>query len=281
MNNEVNLLQELTNERRDKNRLMRELKARDGLIFTYKQNAVFQEKLYNMVKKQKDAQEVFLGLMLDKSPDLIVLIDTERRFISGTKNNLSKLGIDADALTGKDFMIVLSAVLSPESHDRLYASLREAMTKGEALEYSANTALKNGQAYIHKIAVIPFLNESGGIIGAMIQIYDITELLKNAEHLPEMISMGTLTLDLISHRALINGEDLILTKKEFAVLRLLAQNEGKPMSAEAIYEKIWGQPMAGDKNALQVSITRLRKKIEPAGYVIASAHGQGYVFERN
>jgi len=59
---------------------------------------------------------------------------------------------------------------------------------------------------------------------------------------------------------------------------LLVKGEGKVMSADDVYEKVWGQPMLGDKNALQVAITRLRKKIEPAGYSIISMRGAGYVF---
>ena len=172
------LLAELENERREKNRLMREIKERDSLISTYRQNATFQEKLYDMVKKQKDEQDIFLNLMLDKSPDLIVLMDANRKFISGTKSNLRKIGIKADALSGKDFMDSLSAVLSPESYNRLLDNLLDVLEKGEALEYNANTTFQNGAAYYHTIAIIPFRDESGGVIGAMLQIHDITELQK-------------------------------------------------------------------------------------------------------
>ena len=172
------LLAELESERREKNRLMREVKERDSLISTYRQNATFQEKLYNMVKKQKDEQDIFLNLMLDKSPDLIVLMDANRKFISGTKSNLRKIGIKPDALSGKDFMDSLCAVLSPEPYNRLFNNLLEVLEKGEALEYSANTTFQNGTAYYHTIAIIPFRDESGGVIGAMLQIHDITKLQK-------------------------------------------------------------------------------------------------------
>jgi len=107
----------------------------------------------------------------------------------------------------------------------------------------------------------------------------LRNLLRNAEYLPETISIGILKLDLFSGRAFLSENDLNLTEKEFAIIRLLTQSAGKMIDTETIYEKVWGQPMAGDKNALQVAITRLRKKITPAGYDIISIRGKGYVLE--
>jgi len=107
----------------------------------------------------------------------------------------------------------------------------------------------------------------------------LKNLLRTAEQLPETISVGALKLNLFSGRAFLNDDDLNLTEKEFAIIRLLTQSAGKMIDTEIVYEKVWGQPMAGDKNALQVAITRLRKKITPAGYDIISVRGKGYVFE--
>jgi PAS domain S-box-containing protein len=193
------LLVELKNERIEKNRLSREIKERDSLISTYKQNVTFQEKLYNMVKKQKDEQDIFLNLMLDKSPDLIVLLDANRKFISGTKNYLRKIGIKADALGGKDFMDSLSAVLSAEAYDGLFNNLKDVLDKGEPLEYSANTTFQNGQSYYYKVAIIPFRNEGGDIIGAMLQLHDITQLQKAIDDAEGANKAKSLFLAMMSH----------------------------------------------------------------------------------
>jgi len=108
----------------------------------------------------------------------------------------------------------------------------------------------------------------------------VKNLLHGAEQVPDAVSVGSLRLDMLANRAYIDGEDLSLTDKEFAIIRLLVQSEGDVISADDVYERIWGQPMAGDRNALQVAITRLRKKIEPAGYNIISMRGKGYVFSK-
>ena len=94
----------------------------------------------------------------------------------------------------------------------------------------------------------------------------------------QTIRKGMLTLDILATQALINGKDLVLSPKEFSLLLLFVQNEEKLISAESVYEKAWRLPLVDDKNSLKVTISRLRQKIEPAGYVISSLRGQGYIF---
>jgi DNA-binding response OmpR family regulator len=89
---------------------------------------------------------------------------------------------------------------------------------------------------------------------------------------------GPLSLSIITSQAYIDGADLNLKQKEFAVLLCLASSEGKTLSADTLYEKAWGTTLAGDKNAIQMTISRLRKKIEPAGYQISMTRGKGYAF---
>jgi DNA-binding response OmpR family regulator len=107
------------------------------------------------------------------------------------------------------------------------------------------------------------------------------ELLSRTERLPDVLQKGPLRLDVVSGLASLGGKDLRLTQKEFSLLLLFAQNEGKTVSAEYLYEKVWKQPLAWDKNAVQTAISKLRKKIEDAGYGITIIRGQGYVFEEN
>jgi DNA-binding response OmpR family regulator len=96
----------------------------------------------------------------------------------------------------------------------------------------------------------------------------------------DRLSKGLLTLDMFSNRATLNGTDLGVSQKEFDVLLLLIQNEEKTLPAEFIYEKVWGQPLKGDKNALQTAISKLRKKTEASGYDILMQRGKGYIFKK-
>ena len=96
-----------------------------------------------------------------------------------------------------------------------------------------------------------------------------------------VITRGSLTLQLPQNRALINGRDTELTPKEFAVLLFLAQNEGKKLTAEAIYEHVWGTEMNSDPNAIRLHISRLKKKLDEENsndFSILTEYGGGYTF---
>ncbi|GHU80498.1 DNA-binding response regulator [Clostridia bacterium] len=108
----------------------------------------------------------------------------------------------------------------------------------------------------------------------------IKSIFGQLEQVPESVSKGSLTFDILSGRAFIEGADLRLTPKDFATLLLLVQNEDRVLHAEAIYEKVWKAPLAGDAAAVRKAISRLRGKIEPIGYTITVTRGKGYVFER-
>ena len=109
----------------------------------------------------------------------------------------------------------------------------------------------------------------------------IKRLLYRVELVPETVTRGRLTLKPAPMIALLDGEDILLTQKEFSLLMLFAQNEGKTMSAGYIYEQVWGREMMGDDRALQQRISSLREKIEESGYVIAAVRGEGYRFVLN
>ena len=94
----------------------------------------------------------------------------------------------------------------------------------------------------------------------------------------DTLTYGPLSLNMAAGAASLNGEDMLLTVKEFALLLLLVQNAGKTLSKETIYEKVWGMPMNEDSQALYTVVSRLKKKLEPAGTALrlAAVRPAGY-----
>ncbi|MDR2132689.1 MAG: response regulator transcription factor [Clostridiales Family XIII bacterium] len=118
--------------------------------------------------------------------------------------------------------------------------------------------------------------------------YDIDELrervaaflrLSAARKPSPKLVLGALELDVVSGRAFADGEDLLLTQKEFALLLLLTQHEGKTLTADYLYERVWKSPISEDKNAIKITVSRLRNKLSPAGLDIVSSRGKGYALE--
>jgi DNA-binding response OmpR family regulator len=86
-----------------------------------------------------------------------------------------------------------------------------------------------------------------------------------------------LHLNVISSQAYYQGEDLLLTHKEFALLLLLAKNQGKVLHAEYLYKEAWGRPLLENSSALKVQLSNLKKKLSPAeDILIETSRGEGY-----
>lgn len=106
-------------------------------------------------------------------------------------------------------------------------------------------------------------------------------LLRRAVHIPDTLVTGALTLEIRANRALMFGADMLLTQKEFAVLLLLAEHEGQPISTERLYETVWKQaPDAGVGNAVKPVISRLRRKLGAEFVVENDREMEGYVLTR-
>ena len=108
----------------------------------------------------------------------------------------------------------------------------------------------------------------------------LNNLLKNAERVQETITKGALSIDTVARRAYLNGTDLNLQSKQFGLLHTLAQHENQTLSAEYLYETVWGQPMVGNSQALRKAIYEVRGQLAGSGYSITHERNEGYKFER-
>jgi len=106
----------------------------------------------------------------------------------------------------------------------------------------------------------------------------VEALLRRAARVPEVITKGRLSLDVTAGAANLDGRDLLLTQKEFALLLIFVQNEGRRIAGEYLYEKVWKAPCANDDSALKNAVYKLRKKLAGSGHAIISKRGEGYVF---
>jgi len=96
----------------------------------------------------------------------------------------------------------------------------------------------------------------------------------------QLIKKGNLLLDVATIQAFNGNDPLRLTPIEFSLLLMLAQNEGRTLSCDDIYERVWHCVAFNNKNTLQAAISKLRRKIATTGYQIISQRNQGYVFEK-
>jgi two-component system KDP operon response regulator KdpE len=96
-----------------------------------------------------------------------------------------------------------------------------------------------------------------------------------------VIEVGELRVDLEKRAAFRDGQRLQLTPHEFALLRLLAENEGKLLTHRMILREVWGPAYQTESNYLHVYVSHLRRKIErdpTRPRYILTEPGAGYRF---
>ena len=95
----------------------------------------------------------------------------------------------------------------------------------------------------------------------------------------EQLIYKGLVIHIPQKKVMIDGEEAPLTKKEFEILLLLLQNQGRVFSREDILTKVWNDEAFVLDRTIDVNITRLRKKIGIYGKRIVTRLGYGYCFE--
>lgn len=104
---------------------------------------------------------------------------------------------------------------------------------------------------------------------------------KTPAEIDNNIIIGSLTINLDQHTVSIKGEPIELTKKEYDLLKYLAENQNLVLSRDKILEKVWGYGYIGDTNAVDVYIRYLRSKIDDKYNIklIYTVRGVGYVLK--
>jgi two-component system, OmpR family, response regulator len=109
----------------------------------------------------------------------------------------------------------------------------------------------------------------------------VRALLRRAKPaLAARIVVGGLTVDSAARRAKIDGRAVELTAREWALLELFLARPGHALSKLAIARTIGDSAAAIAPNTVEVYVSRLRSKLEPAGIVIRTVRGFGYLWEQ-
>ena len=91
------------------------------------------------------------------------------------------------------------------------------------------------------------------------------------------VHCGALTLDLSNYRVTVGGEPLVMTFKEYELLRFLAMNAGRVFTREQLLNRVWGYDYFGGARTVDVHIRRIRSKIEIHGHsFIETVRNVGY-----
>lgn len=117
--------------------------------------------------------------------------------------------------------------------------------------------------------------------GVMEMVSRIKAVLRRCEpdEKEEMLSIGEITLSDKEHLVTVNGEKVVLTFKEFEILKLFMSNPGSVFSRDKLLSEVWGIDYLGESRTVDMHIKTLRQKLGDAGALIETVIGVGYKME--
>lgn len=216
--------------------------------------------VYNLQKEGYDTLEandgeLAVSLALEKKPDLI-LLDIMLPKMDGLavcKRIRHTLNVPILMLSAKDEEIdkILGLELGADDYVTKPFSVRELMARVKA--------------NLRKAEVTTNVVEE--------------EKVEQAEHKANKIEVGDLSLDLDKFEVKVRGQIIDLTLREFEVLKYLAKQPGQVVTREVLLEKVWGYEYYGDIRTVDVTVRRIREKIEKdtsSPKILITKRGVGY-----
>lgn len=226
----------------------------------------------------------------------ILIIEDEKSISDIIKFNLVKEGFDVDtAYDGQDGLqkaikqppelILLDVMLPSMDGFEVCKRIREVsmvpiiMLTAKEEESDKVLGLELGaDDYITK----PFgMRELIARIKANIRRLDLSDSGKSSPD--NLQNFGNLTIDMNRYEVRKDEEVLDLTLREFELLKYLAERENKVFSREQLLEEVWGYEYYGDIRTVDVTVRRLREKLEDDSSdpkYVTTKRGVGYYFRR-
>lgn len=116
--------------------------------------------------------------------------------------------------------------------------------------------------------------------GMMEMVSRVRAVLRRTSHSKmDAINIDELRIDCSRHKVFKGDEEIILTLKEYDLLKFFAENLGTVFTRDQLLEKIWGIDFMGESRTVDVHIGTLRTKIGDCGNRIKTIRGVGYSME--
>lgn len=182
------------------------------------------------------------------------------------EKELPKLILLDIMLPDEDGLTVLRRLRS----DDRYASIPVIMATAKGTEFDKVKGLDCGaDDYIAK----PF-----GMLEMVARIKAVLRRCEGRELQPakQVIQRDNLTVNLLEHKVKVGEENVVLTLKEFEMLKKFLLHPGIVFSRDKLLNDIWGYEFTGETRTVDVHIRTLRQKLGSAGDLIETIRGVGY-----
>lgn len=226
---------------------------------------------------------------------MIYCVEDEQNICELEVYTLQSVGLDAKGCsTGKELfeelenklpqLILLDIMLPDEDglnilrrlrSDERYSHIPVIMATAKGTEFDKVKGLDCGaDDYIAK----PF--------GMLEMVARIKAVLRRCEgrgvqQAVQIIKRDNLEVNLEEHKVIVDGEEVVLTLKEFELLKKFLLHPGIVFSRDKLLNDIWGYEFTGETRTVDVHIRTLRQKLGSAGDLVETIRGVGYRMAAN
>ena len=142
------------------------------------------------------------------------------------------------------------------------------MATAKGSEYDRIKGLDAGADY--------YIAKPFGVMELVSCIKAVLRRCKTIEKEPNVIKVDGLVLNVDERTVKAGGRDVVLTYKEFEVLRLFMSHPGMVFSRDKLFNEIWGLDFYGESRTVDMHIRTLRQKLGDYGYLIRTVRNVGY-----
>lgn len=167
-------------------------------------------------------------------------------------------------LPGEDGMVILQKLKA----DPATKKIPVIMATAKGTEFDKVIGLDTGAD--------DFLTKPFGMMEMIARVNAVLRRTGTAVEEEPVIEIGKLSLNIPAHKVTADGEDVVLTLKEFELLKLFMKNPEHVFTRETLLSNIWGIDYVGETRTVDVHIGTLRTKLKKCGKYIETVRGVGY-----
>ncbi len=239
----------------------------------------------------KDKIEFGWGATMEEK---VLIVDDEQSIVTLLQYNIEKAGYQTDiafdgnealqkASTGEFDLIILDLMLPGMEGTEVCKALRQKQIETPILMLTAKDD-EFDKVLGLELGADDYLTKPFSPKEVTARIKAILRRIRKAEEMAENanIKIAELVIYPQQYEAVINGESLSFTRKEFELLHYLAKHKGKVLSRDQLLSAVWNYDFVGDTRIVDVHVSHLREKIEPDTkhpVYIKTIRGLGYKME--
>jgi two-component system OmpR family response regulator len=217
----------------------------------------------------------------------LLIVEDDAMLADGLARTLRRAGHTADCVSSAEHALL---ALDQEAFDVVLLDL--GLPGSDGLELLAKVRKRGNNVPVIIISARDALGDrvKGLDLGAddyLVKPFELEELearvraliRRRATPVTPQLQFGRLTLDLVAREARVDGERIELTPREWAIMELFLTQPGVALAKERMVQSLssWDDTLSA--NAVEVYVSRLRAKFEPAGLRIRTVRGYGYMLE--